>query len=63
MNTYRFQVIIEQDEDGAYIAEVPSLQGCYSQGDTFKEVLENIKEVISMCIEELRQEGKPVFTS
>lgn len=53
MNTYRFQVVIEQDEDGAYIAEVPALQGCYSQGDTFEEAVTNVKEVISMCIQEL----------
>ncbi|ODS35018.1 MAG: hypothetical protein A7316_04650 [Candidatus Altiarchaeales archaeon WOR_SM1_86-2] len=54
------QVIIEQDEDGKYVAECPSLQGCYTQGDTFEEVVENIKEVIDMCIEELKEENKEI---
>lgn len=48
MVTYRFQVVIEQDEDGFYVADVPALQGCYTQGKTFEEVLKNIREVISM---------------
>lgn len=60
METYRFQVIIEQDEDGYYVADVPALQGCHTQGRTFEEALENIREVIAMCVEELREEGKPV---
>lgn len=62
MNTYRFQVIIEQDEDGYYVADVPALQGCYTQGKTMDEVLDNIREVISMCIEELKEEGKEIDT-
>jgi len=52
METYRFQVIIEQDEDGFYIADVPALQGCHTQGKTFEEALENVREVISMCVQE-----------
>lgn len=60
MNTYRFQVILEQDEDGMYVAEVPSLRACYTQGATIEEALENIKEVIVMCLEELRDEGVDV---
>ena len=47
-----FTVIIEKDEEGVYIAEVPDLKGCYTQGDTIEEVLKNIKEVIEMCLEE-----------
>lgn len=62
MNTLRFQVIIELDEDGMYVAEVPALQGCYTQGETFEEVLENIREVIAMCLEALREDGKPLPT-
>ena len=56
METYRFQVIIEQDEDGLYVADVPSLAGCHTQGQTFEEATENIHEVIAMCIQELREE-------
>jgi hypothetical protein len=42
METYRFQVIIEPDEDGLYVADVPALQGCHTQGETFEEALDNI---------------------
>jgi len=60
METYRFQVIIEQDEDGWYIADVPALEGCHSQGRTFEEALANVREVIAMCVQEMREEGKPI---
>ena len=62
MNLYRFQVIIEQDEDGFFIADVPALKGCHTQGKTFEEAMNNIREVISMCIQELKEEGLPVET-
>ncbi|WP_071880227.1 type II toxin-antitoxin system HicB family antitoxin [Halothece sp. PCC 7418] len=38
-------------EEGGYWAEVPSFQGCYTQGETIEEVLENFKEVISLYAE------------
>lgn len=60
METYHFQAIIEQDEDGCYIADVPALQGCHTQGKSFEEVIENIREVIEMCVQELREEGRPI---
>lgn len=60
MQIHRFQVIIEQDEDGYYVADVPALQGCHTQGRTFEEALANIREVIEMCIQELREDGKPI---
>ncbi|MCX7047740.1 MAG: type II toxin-antitoxin system HicB family antitoxin [Candidatus Sumerlaeota bacterium] len=62
METYRFQIIIEQDEDGFYVADVPALVGCHTQGATFEEAIENIKEVISMCIQEMREDNKPIDT-
>ena len=49
---YNFTVVIEKDEDGSYIAEVPSLRGCYTQGKTVEEAMKNIREVIEMCLEE-----------
>lgn len=57
---YELQVVIEQDEDEVYIASCPALEGCYTQGNTFEEALENIKDVIKMCLEELKEEGKEV---
>ena len=45
-----FKVMIEKDEDGFYIATVPALPGCISQGKSEKEALKNIKEAISLHI-------------
>jgi predicted RNase H-like HicB family nuclease len=60
MNKFTLPVIIEKDEDG-YVASCPSLQGCYTQGDTYEEILENIKDAISLHIEDrlLSGEGLP----
>ena len=47
-----FYMIVERDEDGIFVGEVPQLKACYSQGKTLDELIENIKEVIEMCLEE-----------
>ena len=47
-----FYVLIEQDEDGYFVGEVPQLHGCYSQGKTLDELMSNIREVIQLCLEE-----------
>ena len=47
-----FFVVIERDEDGLYVGEVPQLTACYSQGRTIDELMANIKEVIELCLEE-----------
>jgi len=39
MSTYKYRIVIEQDEDGIYIATCPALQGCHSQGDTVDEAI------------------------
>ena len=51
MGTYRFPIIIEQDEDGMYIASVPSLKGCHTQAKTLDELMLRIKEAIELYIE------------
>ena len=56
----RYRVIIEQDEDGAFVAEVPSLPGCVSQGRTSAEALANIRLAIAGYLESLRARGEPV---
>jgi predicted RNase H-like HicB family nuclease len=56
----RYRVLIEQDEDGAYVAEVPSLPGCITQGATREEVLRNAREAISAYLESLEAHGDPV---
>ena len=58
MDKKQFYVIIEQDEDGMYIGEVPQLKACYSQGKTLDELLSNIREVIEICLEEMEEETK-----
>ena len=56
----KYRVTIEQDEDGVYIAEVPSLPGCITQGMTRSEAVENVKEAIELYLESLEAHGEPV---
>ena len=58
----KFRVLIEPDEDGVFVAEVPVLPGCISQGRTRAEAIENIKEAIAAYTESLHQHGEPVPT-
>jgi len=55
-----FNVFIEQDEDGIYVARVPEIDGCYTQGKTLQEVLERIKEAIEVCLEADKEEVNPM---
>ncbi len=50
-----FQVVIQKDEHG-YFAYCPELPGCYTQGDTFDEVVKNIKEAIELYLETLTED-------
>lgn len=52
-----FKVVIEKDEDGTYIASVPELPGCVSDGKTKREALKNIKEAIAGYMETLKDMG------
>ncbi len=56
----KYRVLIEQDEDGVFVAEVPSLPGCISQGQTRKEATENIKEAIELYLESLEAHNEAV---
>lgn len=56
----KFRVIIQQDEDGMFIAECPSLPGCISQGKTREEALENIKDAIAGYLESLKKHNEPI---
>jgi predicted RNase H-like HicB family nuclease len=60
MATYKFRIVIEQDEDGVYIASCPALKGCHSQGDTIEEAVENIKDSIRLHIEARKSLGEPI---
>lgn len=46
-----FNVIIEKDEDGYYVASVPTLTGCHTQAKSLDELMERIKEAIELCLE------------
>jgi predicted RNase H-like HicB family nuclease len=54
MKKIHLPIIIEIDEDGYYIVTCPLFKGCHSYGETIDEALENIKEVIDLCLEEAR---------
>ena len=46
-----FTVIIEQDEEGYYIAEVPELKGCHTQAKSLDTLMERVREAIQLCLE------------
>lgn len=56
----KYRALIEQDEDGVFIAEVPALPGCISQGNTRKEALWNIQEAITAYLESLKAHNEPI---
>src|SRR5947207_15146094 len=58
----RYTVVLEQEEDGGYVASVPALPGCVSQGDTRAEALNNIREAMELYVEDCRDAGDPVPT-
>ena len=60
MRMLKLPVVVTQDEDGYYLAEVPVLPSCFTQGKTKAEALANIKEVIQLCLEHMAKEGNPV---
>lgn len=47
----QFKVIVEQDEDGYFVASVPALPGCYTQAKTLQELSKRIREAILLCLE------------
>ncbi|MGH9661222.1 MAG: type II toxin-antitoxin system HicB family antitoxin [Bryobacteraceae bacterium] len=55
-------MILEQEEDGGYVAVIPALPGCVSQGNTREEVLANIREAAELYIEDCIASGDPVPT-
>jgi len=56
----KFRVIIEQDEDGVFVAHCPALPGCISQGASREEAQANIKEAITGYLESLKKHGEPI---
>ncbi|OPX23782.1 MAG: hypothetical protein B1H03_00610 [Planctomycetales bacterium 4484_113] len=60
MPKYRFTILMERDEDGVYVASCPALQGCHSQGDTYEQAVENIRDAIKLHIESRLSLGEPI---
>jgi predicted RNase H-like HicB family nuclease len=58
----RNTVVLELESDGGYVASVPALPGCVSQGDNRDEALSNIREAIELYVEDCREAGDPVPT-
>jgi predicted RNase H-like HicB family nuclease len=54
-----FNVIVERDEDGFYVASVPEIPGCHTQAKSLDALMERIREAIDLCLEE---QGPPVST-
>jgi predicted RNase H-like HicB family nuclease len=61
MEKLHLPIIVEMDEDEYYIVSCPVFKGCHSYGETIDEALENIKEVIEMCLEETKVEELNMF--
>lgn len=56
----KFRVVIEQDEDGKFVASCPTLPGCWSQGDNRDEARRNIADAMKGYLESLRKHGDPI---
>jgi predicted RNase H-like HicB family nuclease len=62
MATYKLACIIEKDDDG-YHGYCPELKGCHAQGDSYEEAVANLRDVISLLIEDMVAENEPVPSS
>jgi len=58
--TKTYTVLIEQDEDGWYVAKVPDIPGCATQGKTVEEAINRVKEAIQVCIEDAQDTPIPL---
>lgn len=56
----KFRIIIEQDEDGTYVVECPTLPGCISQGKTREAALKNIRDAIEGYLASLKKHNEPI---
>lgn len=60
MSEYEFTVVIEEDEDGRFVATCPGLQGCYTDGETPEEACELIRDAIKLHLEDRLATGEPI---
>jgi predicted RNase H-like HicB family nuclease len=55
----KFNITIERDEDGVFIAECPSIHGCVVMGKTKEEAVKNVRDAIEVCLEVRQEQGLP----
>jgi predicted RNase H-like HicB family nuclease len=60
MKVYEFAVVIERDADGRYVAVVPTLQGCYTEGESEQEARERIEDAVRLHVEDRLARGEPI---
>ena len=52
-----FKVIITQDEDDVFVASCPAIPGCHTQGESYEEVVKNVKEAIKLCLKVAKEDS------
>lgn len=55
-----YDVVIERDQEGYYVATVPALPGCHTQGRSLDELMERVREAIALCLEVEADSGPPM---
>jgi predicted RNase H-like HicB family nuclease len=58
--TREFNVVVEKDSDGYFVASVPSLPGCHTQAKSLDQLMKRIEEAIQLCLEVKGAEGEPL---
>lgn len=56
----KYRVVVAQDEDGMFLAEVPALPGCISEGKSRDDAMRNVREAIEAYLESLKKHNEPV---
>ncbi|MCL6642051.1 MAG: type II toxin-antitoxin system HicB family antitoxin [Candidatus Bipolaricaulota bacterium] len=56
----RYRVVIHPAAEGGFWAEVPALPGCFAQGETYEEVLQNVLDAMELVLEHLQETGQPL---
>lgn len=60
LRSYSYSVFYEEAEEGGYVASVPALPGCHTQGETIEETKRNVQEAIALYLESLLAHGEPI---
>lgn len=60
MESFRYTVILEREENGGYHASCPALKGCHTKGDTLDEAIANVREAIAVYLDSLKAHGESI---